>query len=121
MGKSIATTTLADNPASQPLGKTSITPVHGLENPAMREMWSGEICNVCGTQLYLDPSPAELEIWLHAWKYGGRYVSEGAHGEETTWEYKSEVPEWAREDWHGSSSTTICKRQDSPNTQETEI
>ena len=76
--------------------------MHGLESPEMREMWSGEICDVCGTQLYLDPAPGELEIWLHAWKYSGK--SKAAEGEEegAEWSYQSEVPEWGREDWIGA-------------------
>jgi hypothetical protein len=106
MGKSVAAATMADaSGTSSAEETTNITPVHGLENPEMREMWSGEICDVCGTQLYLDPSPKELEIWLHAWKYGGKYVSStGEEGE--PWCYQSEPPDWAREDWHGPMVTT---------------
>jgi hypothetical protein len=102
MGKSVAATTLADDTSKVSIeAEKNITPVHGLENPEMREMWSGEVCDVCGTQLYLDPSPGELEIWLHAWKYGGKYApeSEGEEGKE--WSFQSEIPEWAREDWQG--------------------
>src|SRR5271168_5052726 len=64
MGKVAASATLADQSVARSPSTESnlITPVHGLENPEMREMWSGEICDVCGTQLYLDPSFAELEI-----------------------------------------------------------
>jgi hypothetical protein len=72
----------------------------------MREMWSGEICDVCGTQLYLDPSPGELEIWLHAWKYSGR----SEEGKE--WSYQSEVPEWGKEDWNGAIQ--VPRRSESP-------
>ena len=104
MGKSVAATTLADDKSKSPTDpNTNITPVHGLENPEMREMWSGEVCDVCGTQLYLDPSPAELEIWLHAWKYSGRYAPEKEGEEGKEWCYQSEAPEWARENWQGPS------------------
>lgn len=108
MGKSVAAKTLAD-PTHDPLDETAtnITPVHGLENPEMREMWSGEVCDVCGTQLYLDPSPGELEIWLHAWKYSGR----SEEGKE--WTFQSEVPEWGREDWDGTYKIPR-RRSDSP-------
>ena len=101
MGKTVTATTLADL-AGGSSDKANITPVHGLENPEMREMWSGEVCDVCGTQLYIDPSPGELEIWLHAWKYSGRHATivEGQEGD--PWSYKCEVPEWGREDWQGS-------------------
>lgn len=100
MGKSMASATLADQP-SLTSADTNITPVHGLENPEMREMWSGEVCDVCGTQLYLDPAPGELEIWLHAWKYSGRHVTEVDGEEGEAWSYQSEIPEWGREEWQG--------------------
>jgi hypothetical protein len=75
-------------------------------------MWSGEICDVCGTQLYLDPAPGELEIWLHAWKYSGK--SSGVEGEEgTEWSYQSEVPEWGREDWAGTPIVVKARRRSS--------
>src|ERR1700737_5485976 len=110
MGKSVAASTLADQPIA--VDDTNITPVHGLENSEMREMWSGEVCDVCGTQLYLDPAPGELEIWLHAWKYSGRpQDKEGEEGK--PWSYQSEVPEWGREDWQGSPSTRRRRSSDS--------
>jgi hypothetical protein len=102
MGKSVAATTLADQPNTDP---ENITPVHiGLENPERREMWSGEICEVCGTQLYLDPAPGELEIWLHAWKYSGQSPPDTQGEEGKLWSYQSEVPEWGREDWQGPAT-----------------
>jgi hypothetical protein len=101
MGKSVAATTLADQ--ANNLDTTNITPVHGLENLKMKEKWSGEICDVCGTQLYVDPAPGELEIWLHAWKYSGRSKDTEEGGGES-WSYQSEVPEWGREDWQGVTS-----------------
>ena len=105
VGKSVAASTLADRPATEePLDPENITPVHGLNNPESREMWSGEICDVCGTQLYLDPAPGELEIWLHAWKYYGRFADkDGEEGKE--WSFHSDVPEWGREDWEGTAFT----------------
>jgi len=110
MGKVAASTTLADQPSASSTETIDITPVHGLENPEMREMWSGEICDVCGTQLYWDPSPAELEIWLHAWKYSGRSPErEGEEGK--VWSYQSEVPEWGLEDWQGPLHTPIEWRE----------
>ena len=110
VGKSVAARTLADTPNRST--ETNITPVHGLENPERKEMWSGQTCDVCGTQLYLDPAPGELEIWLHAWKYSGTSAPE--EGEEgKVWTFQSEPPEWGREDWqgapryHGPSVTSV--------------
>jgi len=111
MGKVAAMTTLADQPSASFDGSVDITPVYGLENPEMREMWSGEICDVCGTQLYWDPSPVELEIWLHAWKYSGRSAPEKEGGEGKAWSYQSEVPDWGRDDWQGPLHTPIKWRQ----------
>jgi len=113
MGKSMTATTLADKVSKGLVNpERNITPVHGLENPEMREMWSGEVCDVCGTQLYLDPSPGELEIWLHAWQYGGRYAPEKVGEEGKEWSFQSEIPEWAREDWPGP--TDRPRRSPSP-------
>ena len=111
MGKVAASTTLADEVSASSAGSNDITPVNGLENPEMREMWSGEVCDVCGTQLYWDPSPAELEIWLHAWKYSGRSPPEGEGEEGKVWSYESEVPEWGRDDWQGPLQTQIEWRE----------
>ena len=101
MEEPIRATTLEDqtNASSR---EANITPVHGLENAEMREMWSGEVCDICGTQLYIDPPLGDLEIWLHAWKYSGRSVPtvEGQEGE--LWSYESKVPDWGQQDWHGS-------------------
>lgn len=111
LGKSVAATTLAD-PTPNPIPEENITSVRGLDNPEMREMWSGEICDVCGTQLYLDPAPGELEIWLHAWKYSGK--NSAAEGEEATeWSYQSEVPEWGKEDWVGAPIVVKARRRSS--------
>ena len=114
MGKSVAATTLADQDIDPTTAGTNITPVHGLENPEMREMWSGEICDVCGTQLYLDPSPGELEIWLHAWRYSWRSAPAVESDEGQLWSYQSEVPKWGKEDWQGGSIVVPRSRSRSP-------
>ena len=108
MGKSMATTTLAD-PKLEPLDEKNITSVAGLDNPERREMWSGEVCDTCGTQLYLDPAPEELEIWLHAWKYSGKTIPKDKSQEGEEWSYQTEPPEWAREDWQGT--TPVLRRR----------
>ncbi|ODV92857.1 hypothetical protein CANCADRAFT_22508 [Tortispora caseinolytica NRRL Y-17796] len=50
------------------------------------EKLTGEVCPECGTELYSDPTVADLTLWLHAYKYGN---SDGS------WEYQTKVPEWA--------------------------
>ncbi|KAF2863124.1 pseudouridine synthase [Piedraia hortae CBS 480.64] len=52
----------------------------------MAERLTGEKCEVCGTELYSDPGPHELGIYLHAL----RYRDEGGR-----WEYEAPRPEWA--------------------------
>lgn len=50
------------------------------------EKMTGGVCSICGTDLYSDPGPHELGIYLHARCYGD------ADG---TWEYQASMPEWA--------------------------
>ncbi|KAJ5894644.1 Pseudouridine synthase RluC/RluD, partial [Penicillium taxi] len=49
------------------------------------ERLSGEVCDVCGTELYSDPGIHELGIFLHAVAYADR------DGE---WGYRSKMPNW---------------------------
>jgi hypothetical protein len=100
IGKTVAATTLADQLMTS-VDDHNITPSHGHNNLKFKEMWSGEVCDVCGTQLYIDPSPEELEIWLHAWKYCIKFTAEKDGEEAKEWTFESEIPEWAREDWKG--------------------
>ena len=46
---------------------------------------SGENCDVCGTELYTDPNPHELGIFLHAVAYADN--NDG-------WKYTSKMPAW---------------------------
>ena len=50
------------------------------------ERLSGKHCRVCGTELYTDPSPHELGIFLHAIAY-----ADNGGG----WKYRSKMPSWA--------------------------
>ncbi|KAI9868890.1 MAG: RNA pseudouridylate synthase domain containing protein 2, partial [Watsoniomyces obsoletus] len=50
------------------------------------EKMTGEMCEVCDTPLYTDPSAEELGIYLHAIAYSD------LNGE---WGYRSPLPEWA--------------------------
>jgi tRNA pseudouridine synthase 8/2,5-diamino-6-(5-phospho-D-ribitylamino)-pyrimidin-4(3H)-one deaminase len=57
------------------------------------ESSSGELllnkqCDVCDTELYSDPGPNDLELWLHAYKYSSV---------EDEWSYQTEFPDWALE------------------------
>ncbi|CAK7898849.1 bifunctional protein Rib2p [[Candida] anglica] len=45
-------------------------------------------CEICGTDLYTDPGPNDLDLWLHAYKYEAADLS---------WSYRTEYPEWAIE------------------------
>ncbi|KAL2829220.1 hypothetical protein BDW59DRAFT_170621 [Aspergillus cavernicola] len=49
------------------------------------ERLSGQICDVCGTELYTDPGVHELGIFLHAVAYSDHL------GE---WKYRSKMPTW---------------------------
>lgn len=49
------------------------------------ERLSGETCDVCGTELYTDPGPHELGIFLHAVAYSDH---------EGHWKYQSKMPTW---------------------------
>lgn len=55
-------------------------------NRKKAEKLSGEVCEICGTELYTDPGPQELGIWLHARRY------ESADG---AWGYETGLPKWA--------------------------
>jgi tRNA pseudouridine synthase 9 len=50
------------------------------------EKMTGEKCEACGTDLYSDPGPHELGIYLHAKRY------ECMEGK---WSYETPLPEWA--------------------------
>ncbi|CAI5759971.1 unnamed protein product [Candida verbasci] len=47
-----------------------------------------EICPITGLQLYSDPGPNDLDLWLHAYCY------ENKNGD---WSYKTSFPEWSIE------------------------
>ncbi|KAF3010084.1 hypothetical protein E8E15_000061, partial [Penicillium rubens] len=49
------------------------------------ERLSGDLCEVCGTELYSDPGPHELGIFLHAVAYADR---------DGDWAYRSPMPRW---------------------------
>ncbi|KAI4847001.1 pseudouridine synthase, partial [Aureobasidium sp. EXF-8845] len=55
-------------------------------NKTKGEKLSGEKCELCGTELYSDPSQHELGIYLHARRYA---AGDGR------WSYETQLPEWA--------------------------
>ena len=55
-------------------------------NKRKGEKMTGEKCDVCGTDLYSDPGPQELGIYLHALAYSDV---------EGKWRYQSPMPSWA--------------------------
>ncbi|KAI6250893.1 hypothetical protein HI914_01005 [Erysiphe necator] len=55
-------------------------------NKKKAEKLSGEVCEVCSTPLYTDPSEQELSLWLHSLRY------EDSKG---SWSYVSPLPVWA--------------------------
>ncbi|THX35770.1 pseudouridine synthase [Aureobasidium pullulans] len=55
-------------------------------NKTKGEKLTGEKCELCGTDLYSDPGPHELGIYLHARKYA---AGDGR------WSYETALPEWA--------------------------
>ena len=55
-------------------------------NKRKAEKLSGEVCNICETQLYTDPGPHELGIYLHAKRYASV---------DGSWEYETALPDWA--------------------------
>ncbi|KAK7678627.1 hypothetical protein QCA50_018350 [Cerrena zonata] len=50
------------------------------------EVLLGEKCKTCEYDLYTDPGPNDLDLWLHAYKY---------EAEDKSWSYKTEYPDWA--------------------------
>lgn len=51
-------------------------------------------CEVCGINLYSDPGPNDLGLWLHAYKYSTIDESES---KDDNWSYETDLPEWALE------------------------
>lgn len=50
------------------------------------EVLSGIKCDMCQADLYTDPGPNDLDLWLHAYKY---------QAADKSWSYSTEIPEWA--------------------------
>lgn len=57
------------------------------------ELLTGENCPECEAPLFTDPTPDELCIFLHAWKYRAL---------DGTWGYETKLPDWADEHWRAA-------------------
>uniref|UniRef100_A0A182VU03 Pseudouridylate synthase RPUSD2 n=1 Tax=Anopheles minimus TaxID=112268 RepID=A0A182VU03_9DIPT len=72
--------------------KVTVATQTGHESPDLAfnpdKMTTDKHCYECKVR-YRDPKPQDLVMYLHAWKYKG-----------PGWEYETELPEWARVDWH---------------------
>ncbi|XP_052899341.1 pseudouridylate synthase RPUSD2 isoform X2 [Anopheles moucheti] len=83
------TTILCSRMQSQ---KVTVATQTGHESPDLAfnpdKMTTDKHCYECKVR-YRDPKPQDLVMYLHAWKYKG-----------PGWEYETELPEWARVDWH---------------------
>ncbi|SCU91502.1 LAFA_0F04148g1_1 [Lachancea sp. 'fantastica'] len=56
------------------------------------ELLLGEKCAECETDLYTDPGPNDLDLWLHAYCYEStEFNDQGSR----LWSYKTEFPDWA--------------------------
>ena len=50
------------------------------------EVLKDECCPECSAQLYSDPGPNDLDLWLHAYKY---------EAADLLWSYLTEYPDWS--------------------------
>lgn len=66
------------------------------------EVLSGEKCEECGIDLYSDPGPNDLDLYLHAYKY---YSTSLEHG----WSYSTKLPEWASMDSQSMMKEAIAE------------
>ncbi|CUM68300.1 uncharacterized protein PRCAT00006022001 [Priceomyces carsonii] len=65
--------------------KASSTWFHPQEDG---EILSGKTCEQCDVDLYTDPTPNDLDLWLHALKY---------EAADKSWSYQTQYPDWALE------------------------
>lgn len=55
------------------------------------ELLLDEKCEICSTDLYSDPGPNDLDLWLHAYKYSYK----GSNDDVEPWSYETPFPDWA--------------------------
>lgn len=57
------------------------------------EVLRQEQCSICDSDLYTDPAPNDLDLWLHAYLYESTETDEETG--EKKWCYKTDYPDWA--------------------------
>ncbi|CCD22832.1 uncharacterized protein NDAI_0A06780 [Naumovozyma dairenensis CBS 421] len=57
------------------------------------EIMKEEKCPVCETDLYTDPDPNALVLWLHAYRYESTELDENTG--KRKWSYRTKFPDWA--------------------------
>uniref|UniRef100_A0A182QC43 Pseudouridylate synthase RPUSD2 n=1 Tax=Anopheles farauti TaxID=69004 RepID=A0A182QC43_9DIPT len=93
-GAATAATTTGGAASATDLAGANVTVATqtGHESPDLAfnpdKMTTDKHCYECKVR-YRDPKPQDLVMYLHAWKYKG-----------PGWEYETELPEWAKVDWH---------------------
>ncbi|ODQ63768.1 pseudouridine synthase [Nadsonia fulvescens var. elongata DSM 6958] len=70
------------------IGKTEISSSFIHPTTERGEKLLDDKCEVCLSDLYSDPGPNDLDLWLHAYKYS---AADGS------WSYATELPDWALE------------------------
>lgn len=64
-----------------------------LKPDSKGEVLLGEKCKECDTDLYTDPGPNDLDLWLHAYRYESTEINPDTN--DLKWSYRTELPEWA--------------------------
>lgn len=59
------------------------------------EILTGKKCPDCEAELYSDPGPNDLNLWLHAYRYASTEINESTG--KLKWSYKTSFPDWAIE------------------------
>lgn len=70
------------------VGKTKSASSWYYPNESNGELLLEKVCDSCETNLYSNPGPNDLQIWLHAYKYSSN---------ELNWSYQTDFPDWALE------------------------
>lgn len=59
------------------------------------EVLAEEKCSICDTNLFTDPGPNDLDLWLHAYSYES--TEQDPQTGQKRWSYHTEYPDWALE------------------------
>lgn len=72
------------------------------------EVLKNEKCSKCETELYTDPGPNDLDLWLHAYRYESTELDEH---DKKLWSYQTSFPEWALDPHHRYMNLAIKEAQ----------